>query len=187
MIAAQDRRTRRLPRGSMLIETLLAVAAGSLVMLAAIQVIHASMNWSKRIGKQNSHVTEVERLAQSWRDDARQQRTFTLLDGPVARFELGDGSIAEYQVERTHVIRTLSVAPTSSQAAELKPVLHREVYRFPDLTAIEFQKESSPERAVLSIHPKTPDGRFASGSVTVASVVAPSARVPNRSGQGAPR
>ena len=156
--------------GSMLIEMLMGFAAGSMVLLTAIGLIHQSMHWSKRVHARSDHASHVERLAANWRADAHAASGFTM-DDSVGQFLQGDGTRIQYRIDGNSVIRTQYEASVSTTENASSAVQNQETFRLNDRTEITFQSLTEPSRAVITLQPKTPALENGTGTVAVASVI----------------
>lgn len=162
---------RPAPRSGMtLIETLTGITAGSIVMLTAISLIHQSMSASDRVQRSTDRVSEIQRLAAAWREDADASRTFHA-EPTVATFVTVRGATVEYRAQADGIVRTETV-PSDSQESNPAPSRARqETFRIAERTEIAFRSASQPDRAVLVLVPKTPAMENAAGALSVEAVV----------------
>jgi hypothetical protein len=154
----------------MLIETLMGFAAGSMVLLTAIGLIHQSMHWSKRVHARSDHTSQVDRLAANWRADAHAASGFTM-DDSVGQFLQGDGTSIQYRIDGNSVVRTQHKGSVAATENALSAVQNQETFRLNDRTEITFQSLTEPSRAVITLQPKTPSNENGTGTVAIASVI----------------
>jgi hypothetical protein len=166
----KKKRFHRTRAGSMLIETLMGFAAGSMVMLTAIGLIHQSMHWSKRVHARSEHTSQIDRLAAIWRADAHAASGFTV-DDSVGQFLQRDGARIQYRIDGNSVVRTEYEASVAATENASSPVQNQESFRLNDRTEITFQSLTEPSRAMITLQPKTPTFENGTGSVAVASVI----------------
>lgn len=170
MNRSTTQRRLALRNGTTLIETLTGIAAGSMVMLTAVSLIHQSMSASDRVQRSTDRVSEIQRLAAAWREDADASRTFHA-EPTLATFVTVRGATVEYRAQADSIVRT-ETAPADSK--ESNPALSRvrqETFRIAERTEVAFRTASQPDRAVLALVPKTPAMEAASGALSVEAVI----------------
>ncbi len=133
-------------QGMMLIETVAALSAGSILMIAAIGVIHQSMAWSRRAQVRNELQSSLERLARQWRIDTHGSERLELLSADHVQLVGRTGERTQYRWQSPNLIREQYAA----SSPEANPI-HREQFDLSDDCKPGFEQIDAPKRGRLVI------------------------------------
>lgn len=140
--------------GYTLVEIIIVMSIGSVVMLTAVSWIHRSMLLSKQIQSQQDHQSNLIRLAQFFRNDARNAVTATIHSGELVMTLVADQPAdspsdtsasqqqVQYHIDGSRIDRTETTA--SGQ-------LHREQFTLAPGSHVEWLDDDLPGSVTLLV------------------------------------
>lgn len=129
-------------RGSMLVELLVCMAAGSTLMMLAIGLVHQSLTISREGAHDVDRIRTVARLASQFRHDAHRAAEASAKSEAELRLKLSDASEVVYRVSDHRLTRRHQLASGQVQ---------NESFDFDSSDSLTLAAPAEPDRAELRI------------------------------------
>jgi hypothetical protein len=129
-------------KGNIMIEAMISIAAGSVVMLLAIQLVHQALKLSVQTRQHATETQTLSRLARQFRSDIHSAVSWDTPSQDQMRIQFPDGAAIVYQFENHHVVRKL---------VDRLQIPSHESYSIAEDSLVKFDRLASPDRCVLSV------------------------------------
>ncbi|HUP80755.1 MAG TPA: hypothetical protein VM260_19550 [Pirellula sp.] len=132
--------------GSMLVELVLSMSAGSAVMLLAISLVHQTMSLAEKSRHWTDNHRTIDQLAQNFRRDIRLASEIEVTSEEDLLIKNPDGSSVSYTLLNHSVVRHRKHASSGNE---------NERFILGDGSSASFQRISNPERISLTVSSET--------------------------------
>ena len=138
-------------KGSMLLETLTALTAGSAVMLLAISVLHQAMVWHRNVDGRQKWQHAAARLAMQWRSDCREAISVQRHDNGSLTFRFPTNARIRYRFASGTVLREEFESDEDTSA-----LIRRERWELGEKAQVTFEPMEANAGAVLTLQSLVP-------------------------------
>jgi len=133
-------------RGTLLLETVTALGAGSVVLLLSVGLIHHSMHWSRQLQSRSNMQRTLEQLARQWRIDSHAAQRAESTSEQQFVFRGAAGLEITYRTQGSEVTRMESRADTSPGG-----IARKERYALDKSCSVHFEQLDAPKRSALEV------------------------------------